>query len=121
MAGKPKTVDEYLDALDDEKRNALEALRKTVKSAAPAAEEGFAYGVPGFRYKGQVLVTFAAFKGHCGFYPMSPDVIAAFEDELKGYGTSQGTIRFQPADPLPAALVRRIVNARMKEIDAHAA
>jgi uncharacterized protein YdhG (YjbR/CyaY superfamily) len=119
MSGKPKTVDEYLNALDDEKRSALEALRETVKSAAPTAEEGFAYGVPGFRYKGNVLVTFAAFKGHCGFYPMSPDVIEAFKDELKGYGTAQGTIRFQPADPLPAALVRKIVKARMSEIDAH--
>jgi len=118
MSGKPKTVDEYLGALDDEKRRALEALRETIKGAAPEAEEGFAYGVPGFRYKGKVLVTFAAFKGHCGFYPMSPDVIEVFEGELKGYSTAQGTIRFHPADPPPATLVRKIVKARIIEIDA---
>lgn len=117
MSGKPKTVDEYLNALDDEKRRALEALRETVKNAAPGAEEGFAYGVPGFRYKGKVLVTFAAFKGHCGLYPMSPDVIEAFEGELKDYSTAKGTIRFQPDKPLPAALVRKIVKARITEID----
>lgn len=121
MAGKPKTVDEYLAALDEEKRRALDALRAVIRTAAPAAEEGFAYGVPGFRYKGKVLVTFAAFKEHCGFYPMSPDVIAAFKNELKGYSTAQGTIRFQPAHPLPAALVRKIVKARMIEIEAEGA
>jgi uncharacterized protein YdhG (YjbR/CyaY superfamily) len=118
MSGKPKTVDEYLGALDDEKRRALEALRETIVDAAPGAVEGFAYGVPGFRYNGEVLVTFAAFKGHCGFYPMSPDVIEAFSDELKGYSTAKGTIRFQPDNPLPAVLVRKIVKARMAEIDA---
>ena len=121
MPGKTKTVDEYLASLDEEKRGALEALRETVKGAAPKAVEGFAYGVPGFKYKGKVLVTFAAFKGHCGFYPMSPDVIEAFSDELKGYSTAEGTIRFQPAAPLPAALVRKIVKARITEIDTQTA
>jgi uncharacterized protein YdhG (YjbR/CyaY superfamily) len=63
-------------------------------------------------------VTFAALKEHCGFYPMSPDVIEAFGDELKGYSTAKGTIRLQPDNPLPAVLVRKIVKARMAEIDA---
>lgn len=117
MAGKSKTVDEYLAALDEEKRRALDALRGVIKKAAPSAVEGFAYGVPGFRYQGKTLVTFAAFKDHCGFYPMSPAVIDAFRGELKGFSTAKGTIRFQPAHPLPAALVRKIVKARMIEIE----
>jgi uncharacterized protein YdhG (YjbR/CyaY superfamily) len=111
---KATTIDEYLQALDDDKRAALSKLRKTIRAAAPKAEECISYGLPAFRLKGP-LVAFGATPTHCAFYPMSGSTVAAFKDELKGYGTSKGTIRFQPDKPLPAALVRKLVKARIAE------
>jgi uncharacterized protein YdhG (YjbR/CyaY superfamily) len=117
MTDKPKNVDEYLAALSDEKRKALEKLRVLIMKAAPQADEGFVYGVPGFRYKGKALVAIAAFKDHCGFYPLSPELIESLSDELEGFSTAKGTIRFQPDKPLPDKLVVKIVKARIKEIE----
>ncbi len=74
------------------------------------------YGVPGFRLDGKSLACYACFKHHCGFYPMSPDVIAAHASELEGYEISKGTIRFQAEKPLPAALVKTLVKARAAEL-----
>jgi uncharacterized protein YdhG (YjbR/CyaY superfamily) len=111
---KAKTIDEYLAALSDDQRAALERLRKTIRAAAPSAEECISYGLPAFRLNG-VLVAFGARANHCAFYPMSSSTVAAYKDELKGYETSTGTVRFQPDDPLPAALVRRMVKARIAE------
>lgn len=111
---KVKTIDEYLAALSDDQRAALDKLRKTIRAAAPGAEECISYGLPAFRLNG-VLVAFGARANHCAFYPMSASTVAAYKDELTGYETSTGTIRFQPDHPLPAALVRRIVKARIAE------
>jgi uncharacterized protein YdhG (YjbR/CyaY superfamily) len=93
-------------------------LREAIRSAAPKAEEGFSYGVPAFKLDGKPLVCFAVFKNHCGFYPMSPHVLSAFAAELTSYDTAKGTIRFDPKKPLPAALVKRIVKARIAELKA---
>jgi len=114
MAGKPKTIDEYLAALSDDKRAALEKLRKTIRAAAPKAEEIISYSLPAFRQNG-MLVAFGATANHCAFYLMSGSTVAAFKNELKNYDTSKGTIRFQADKPLPAALVRKLVKARIKE------
>jgi uncharacterized protein YdhG (YjbR/CyaY superfamily) len=114
MAGKPKTIDEYLAALSDDKRAALEKLRKTIRAAAPRAEECISYQIPAFRLNG-MLVGFGATAKHCAFYPMSSTTVEAHKDELKDYNTSKGTIRFQPDKPLPAALVRKLVKARIAE------
>jgi uncharacterized protein YdhG (YjbR/CyaY superfamily) len=111
---KVKTIDEYLAALSDDQRAALDKLRKTIRAAAPGAEECISYGLPAFRLNG-VLVAFGARANHCAFYPMSASTVAAYKDELTGYETSTGTIRFQPDNPLPAALVRRMVKARIAE------
>lgn len=111
-----KDVDAYLGTIPIVARNALEDLRKAIRSAAPEAEEGYSYGVPAFKLHGKPLVCFAAFKNHCGFYPLSPEVLATFEAELSGYDTAKGTIRFDPTKPLPAALVKRIVKARLAEL-----
>ena len=115
MATKPKTIDEYLAAVSDDKRSALEKLRKTIRAAAPSAEECISYQIPAFRLNGKLLVGFGASENHCAFYPMSSSTVSTHQDALKDYDTSKGTIRFQAAKPLPAALVRRLVKVRIAE------
>ena len=115
MAAKPKTIDEYLAALSDDKRAAIEKLRMTVKAVAPKAEECISYQIPAFRLDGKMLVGFGATANHCAFYPMSSSTVAAHKAELKDYDTSKGAIRFQADKPLPVALVRKLVKARIAE------
>lgn len=115
MPGVPKTIDEYLDGVSDDKRAALEHLRQTIKAVAPRAEECISYQLPTFRLDGKGLVAFGAAAHHCALYPMSSATIAAHQDELKGYSTSKGTIRFQADHPLPDSLVRKLVEARIAE------
>lgn len=114
MPAKPNTIDEYLATVPDDKRAALENLRKAIKAAAPKAEECISYQIPAFRQNG-MLVSFGAAAKHCAFYVMSSSTIEAHKEELKDYDTSKGTIRFQPDKPLPAALVRKLVKARIAE------
>jgi uncharacterized protein YdhG (YjbR/CyaY superfamily) len=114
MSAKPQTIDEYLAPLSNEKRAALEKLRRAIKSAAPKAEECISYQIPGFRLGGRLLVTFGAAANHCSFYPEAFPV-EAHKDELKAYDTSKGTIRFQTDSPLPATLVRKLVKTRIAE------
>jgi uncharacterized protein YdhG (YjbR/CyaY superfamily) len=111
---KAKTIDEYLAALSDAKRAALEELRKTIRAAAPKAEECISYQIPAFR-QNRMLVGFGATTKHCAFYLMSSSTVEAHKDALRGYDTSKGTIRFQADKPLPAALVRKLVKARIAE------
>ena len=111
---KPKTIDDYLARLDPDQRAALQKIRQTIHAAAPRAQECISYSVPAFRQDGP-LVAFGATRTHCAFYLMSGTTVAAHQEALKGYDTSQGTIRFQPEQPLPAALVRRLVKARLAE------
>ena len=111
---KVTSIDAYLDTLSADKRSALQKLRKTIRAAAPDAEECISYQIPAFRLNG-MLVGFGASAKHCAFYPMNSSTVAAFKDELADFDTSKGTIRFQPDYPLPAALVRRIVKARIAE------
>ena len=92
----------------------LEKLRKTIKSAAPKAEECISYGIAAFRLNG-MLVGFGATAKHCAFYLMSGSMVEAHQNELKDYDTSKGTIRFSADKPLPAALVRKLVKARIAE------
>jgi uncharacterized protein YdhG (YjbR/CyaY superfamily) len=114
MAAKPRNIDDYLAALSDDKRAALEKLRKTIRAAAPKAEECISYSLPAFRQNG-MLVAFGATANHCAFYLMGSTTADAYKDELKDYDTSKGTIRFQADKPLPAALVRKLVKARIAE------
>jgi len=111
---KPLTIDEYLAPLSKEKWAALEQLRKTIKSAAPRAEECISYGIPGFRSGEKLLVSFGAAEKHCAFYPGAYP-LKAHQNELKSYDTSKGTIRFPADRPLPAALVRKLVKSRIAE------
>jgi uncharacterized protein YdhG (YjbR/CyaY superfamily) len=114
MAAKPKTIDEYLGALSADQRAALDKLRKTIRSAAPEAEECISYQIPAFR-QDRMLVGFGATENHCAFYLMSSATVKAYKDELADYDTSTGTIRFPPNRPLPAALVKKLVRARLAE------
>ena len=114
MKANPQTIDEYLAPLSKEKRAALEKLRRTIKSAAPKAEECISYGIPGFRLGERLLVSFGAAEKHCAFYPGAYP-LKAHQDELKAYDTSKGTIRFPADSPLPATLVRKLVKSRIAE------
>ncbi len=112
MTVKAKTVGEYLDALDDDKRSALQDLRKIIKNVAPKAEECISYQMPAFRIDGKVLLWYGAGANHCAFYPGG--IVEQYKAELEGYSISKGTIRFQPNKPLPASLVRKLVMARIE-------
>ena len=114
MKDKPATIDAYLAALSAEKRVALEKLRQTIRKAAPTAEECISYGIPAFRLRG-MLVGFGAAAKHCAFYLMSSSTIAEHSEELSRYDTSKGTIRFAADQPLPVALVRKLVKSRISE------
>jgi uncharacterized protein YdhG (YjbR/CyaY superfamily) len=108
------TVDGYLAGLSAEKREALEHLRRQIRAAAPQAEECISYQVPAFRLNG-MLVGFGATARHCAFYLMSGTVLEAHRDDVAGLDTSKGTIRFSADRPLPSALVRKLVKARVRE------
>ena len=115
MPGKAQTIDQYLAALPRDKRAALERLRKIIRATAPGTEECITYRLAAFRLDGKMLVAVGATANHCAFYPMSSTTVEAHRAELDGYDTSKGTIRFQPDDPLPAVLVRKMVKARIAE------
>jgi uncharacterized protein YdhG (YjbR/CyaY superfamily) len=111
----PNEVDEYLARVPEPARTTLNKIRATIRSAVPpGATEAIGYRMPTFRYKG-ALIGYAAFPNHCGLYPMSLAVMEAFQKELMDYSTSKGTIRFPVDKPLPAALVKKIVKARIVE------
>ena len=113
-AAKLKTVSGYLASLSSENRAALNKLRKNIRSAAPRAEECISYQMPAFRFDGRMLVWYGAWEKHCALYPGTS--IAPFKKDLGRFDTgNKGTIRFQPDDPLPATLVRRIVKARIAQ------
>lgn len=111
-------IDAYLAAIPEDMAGALQALRQTIQAAAPQASEAISYQVPAFRYHGRPLVSFGAAKNHCSFYVMGTAVMDAHREELEPYDTSKGTIRFTPESPLPDALVRTLVRARMAQTDA---
>jgi uncharacterized protein YdhG (YjbR/CyaY superfamily) len=116
VATKPRTIDEYLARLPVESRSALQKVRQAVHAAAPKAEECISYGMPAFRLNGQLIAGFKAAASHCSFHPMSGDTVATLEDDLAGYDTSKGTIRFPARTGLPATLVRKLVKARIAAV-----
>jgi uncharacterized protein YdhG (YjbR/CyaY superfamily) len=119
MMKAAESVEAYLAPLPDTQRVALERLRAQILSVVPDAEECISYGIPTFKLRGKNLVHMGASAKHCSFYPGSGP-IEAFADELAGYSTSKGTIRFDPAKPLPAVLVKKIVKWQLKRLSAKA-
>ena len=108
-----KTIDEYIATFPNNVQSILQELRQVIRDSAPEAEEVISYQIPAFKLNG-ILVWFAAFKDHIGFYPKS-SAIEAFKKELSGYDISKGTIRFPLDKPIPFELVRKIVKHRVKE------
>ena len=112
---RPASAEEYLAALPPQQRAALQRLRKQIQDAAPHATETIAYQMPAFRDRDRLLVSYAGFRDHCSLFPMSLKVIDDHRDELEGHLSGRGTIQFTADRPLKAALVRRIVKARLAE------
>jgi len=108
-----KTVDEYIAAFPENVQTILERMRHTVRDAAPQAEETISYQMPAFKLNG-ILVWFAAFKNHIGFYPTT-SAIEAFKEKLSDYEVSKGTVRFPMNEPIPFDLVEEMVRFRVKE------
>jgi uncharacterized protein YdhG (YjbR/CyaY superfamily) len=117
VARNGSEVEKYLAKVPSEPRATLEKLRKTIRVAAPKAVEIISYGIPTFKLDGRMLVSYAAFKAHCSFFPGAAP-IKAHEDDLKSYATSKGTIRFPTSKPLPTALVKKLVKTRIAENEA---
>ena len=112
--GVPKNVDEYLADVPESARSTFKKLRTAIQSAVPPeATETISYRIPAIKYKG-ILVWFAAFSNHCSLFPTA-SVIEAFKNELKGYSLSKGTIHFPLDKPLPAALIKKLVKARVAQ------
>jgi uncharacterized protein YdhG (YjbR/CyaY superfamily) len=110
---KPTTIGEYLAGVEPGKRAALQALRRTIRAAAPGCTECISYGLAAFRLNGKFFVALGASARHCAFYLGS--TVKSHRAELRGFPTAKGTIRFQADRPLPASLVRRLVRARIAE------
>jgi uncharacterized protein YdhG (YjbR/CyaY superfamily) len=117
----PKTVEEYLAAVPEPARSTLNKVRETIRSVVPAeATEVISYGIPAFKIEGPrhrgIVMWYAAFSDHCSLFPTA-SVIKAFEKELKDYKISKGTIHFPGDKPLPAALLKKMVKARLAEME----
>ena len=112
--GAPKNVDEYFGRIPEPARSVLNKMREAIRSAVPReAVESISYGIPAFKHK-VVLVWYAAFSDHCSLFPTA-SVIEAFKGDLKDFRTSKGTIHFPLDKPLPIALIKKIVKARVAD------
>lgn len=114
----PEEVDAYLADLPGDVRASLERVRRLIRETAPECTERVSYGIPIFRLK-KDLVGMSAQQSHCSLHSMSPPLLKALAEELKGVKVSGATIQFTPADPLPRALVELVVRERMKELGAN--
>jgi uncharacterized protein YdhG (YjbR/CyaY superfamily) len=112
-----RSIDEYIAEFAPEKRALLEQMRAIIRAAAPGATETISYSMPTFDLHGRHVVHFARLRDHIGFYP-TPSGIDAFSDELARYRTTRGAVQFPLDEPLPADLIRRVVEFRVKEVEA---
>ncbi|HKT08745.1 MAG TPA: DUF1801 domain-containing protein [Gemmatimonadaceae bacterium] len=114
MNAKPTTIDEYLSRLTAAQRAVLSHLRTVIRAAAPDAEECISYDMPTYRLDGRMLLSFAAATKHCALH-IGAHPLAVHARELERYDTTKGAVRFPPSQPLPDALVRKLVKTRIAE------
>ena len=112
----PRGIDKYLAGIDEPKRATLQKLRQTIHGIIPDAEETISYGMPAFRLEGKIVAGFAAFKNHLAYLPHSGAVLGDLSDDLAGYESTQGSLHFPIDQPLPRALVKKLIAARLKDI-----
>jgi uncharacterized protein YdhG (YjbR/CyaY superfamily) len=115
MPRKPATIDELLEGVKGERRSALDDLRRTIHKAVPKAEECISYGIAAFRLDGQVIGGFAPTKKGCSYFPFSGSTLGTLAKELSGYSQTKSALHFDPAEGLPAPLVRKLLKARIAE------
>jgi len=108
-------IDQYLEGLEEPKRATLASLRQTILDILPEADQGMSYGLPAFKVRGKVIAGFAAFKNHLSYLPHSGSVFPELADELKGYSTSSGALRFGIDEPLPVPLVEKLIAVRLRQ------
>jgi uncharacterized protein YdhG (YjbR/CyaY superfamily) len=111
-------MDDYLDGLTPEQKEALARVRAAVERMAPDAEEGVSYGMPAYLYAGRPLLGFRAAKRHLSVFPFSPAAVEAVKDRLEGFDLSKGTIRFSADRPVPEDVLADLILARKAEVDA---
>ena len=110
-----RDIDGYLAGVDEPKRSTLNALRVTIRSVLPEAEECLSYGCPAFKLNGKTVAGFAAFKNHLSYLPHSGSVFPELREELAGYSTSSGALRFPIDEPLPRDLVEKLIAVRLRQ------
>jgi uncharacterized protein YdhG (YjbR/CyaY superfamily) len=110
-----KTIDEYLKTVTADRRRALGKLRQTIRSIIPTTEECFSYRMPAFRLNGTVVAGFVATRKGCSYFPFSGRTLSTLAADVRGYEQTKGALHFDPAKPLPVALVRKLIRARMAE------
>ena len=110
-------MDDYLAAVPEPQKSTLAELRKVISALLPDAEQCIAYGVPCFKVGGKGVAGFGVYKSHCTYFPMSGSITTELAEELRGYVTAKGSIQFANDEPLPQDLVRRLVEARQREIE----
>ena len=115
MAAKPGTIDAYLTTVSADRRAALEKLRKTIHSILPDVEECISYSMPAFRYAGHVVAGFLATSKGCSYFPFSGTTLATLAADLKRYDQTKSALHFEATHPLPVALVRKLLKARIAE------
>ena len=112
---KHETVDAYLAGLPEDRRAAMEGLRRTIRAAVPAATEAISYNMPAFRLDGRFFVSYEAFKRHYSLFPWTDEMVEELGDAIRPYAVGKGTLRFPADEPIPLDLVRRIIEIRLRE------
>ena len=115
MASKSASIDAYLATVRGEKRAALDKLRKAIRAVVPKAEECISYGIPAFRFQGRIVAGFSATAKGCSYFPFSGSTLRSLADEIEDYDRTKSSLHFDPAEPLPPKLVRKLIKARIAE------